>query len=558
MKRRTSVSFSAYATAASATKGNVLFANSTRDFTSDKLVTSLRMVDSDDDLAAEKVSATNGDYIFDIRTNTVWKYTTAWAIDTSGTLKILDGRVYYNPRTCKLFFADSSTSVRALSIGTSDIYTELPMPDVWIPFKDSLEVKTGSAPADRLTIGSDYVELTTKSASFSRASGGSYIQNGMLKYAEVNEPRFESKGLLLEGASTNLIPNSVANVWRTSNTTSSIVSTVAPDGTTAGVIRLASVATTNSQVGSAISVPPSGLTAGDYCAFSVFAKADTHNLIQLRWLGGSSGVSNRFVNVDLNTGEVGSNHTLAYIEVIPLANGWRRILAVTPVDGDLTGANSVEPGVEFITSLTQSRRPAVTMDADKAVFLFGPQVESGKVASSYIATSGAAASRSRDDWSIQAQGNVGYNSLADKFDRTVSAKVTLDQQDFKGVAPTSYLELLRVVGSNYDVIFRLAGNSNGSPYLACYRGAGSLVVNPLSPISEGVFIHRISKDTVTLGASGVMQTKSAWAPSTTNVPASVMSTAVVNNPNYVVHMKNLRIWHRALSDTQLKFIQGGK
>lgn len=251
----------------------------------------------------------------------------------------------------------------------------------------------------------DYITGKSFGLRLERASEATYIKDGLLKYAGINIPRFEKEGLLLENQSTNLVPNSESTspTWKPNNATAVSADIISPDDTTSGVTRLASSGVANKQTGSAITVPVSGLSVGGYCSFSVFAKADNHNLIQLRWLGGSGGVSNRYLNVDLSTGEVGPN-TIFIAKTIPMNNGWWRIVAVTPIDGDLTGGYSADPGVELISSLSDRRRPAVTLDNGAGVYLYGPQLEATSLNNSYIPTEGSELTRGADVLSVNEQG----------------------------------------------------------------------------------------------------------------------------------------------------------
>ncbi|HDC7268574.1 TPA: prophage tail fiber N-terminal domain-containing protein, partial [Escherichia coli] len=90
-------------------------------------------------------------------------------------------------------------------------YVLQPLPDVWIPFNDSLDMITGYSPGyKKVKIGDNVVQVASdKQVNFSRASTATYInKSGELKTAEINEPRFECDGLLIEGQRTNFFPNS--------------------------------------------------------------------------------------------------------------------------------------------------------------------------------------------------------------------------------------------------------------------------------------------------------------------------------------------------------------
>lgn len=63
----------------------------------------------------------------------------------------------------------------------------------------------------------DFNSQVFNGISFSRASTGTYIDDGVLKNAAVNEPRYEDIGLLIEDTSTNLAPISEDNSGVTVN-----------------------------------------------------------------------------------------------------------------------------------------------------------------------------------------------------------------------------------------------------------------------------------------------------------------------------------------------------
>ncbi|HAM7149848.1 TPA: phage tail protein, partial [Escherichia coli] len=90
-------------------------------------------------------------------------------------------------------------------------YVLQPLPDVWIPFNDSLEMITGFAPGyKKVTIGDDVITFPSeKVVSFTRSTSATYInKSGSFTFAEINEPRFEKEGLLIEGQRTNTFTNS--------------------------------------------------------------------------------------------------------------------------------------------------------------------------------------------------------------------------------------------------------------------------------------------------------------------------------------------------------------
>ncbi len=105
--------------------------------------------------------------------------------------------------------ADRAEAAAEVTAGPINIVP--PLPDVWIPFNDSLDMIAGFfLRAIKKAIGDDVVQVASdKQVNFSRASTATYInKSGELKAAD-NEPRFECDGpCLFEGQRTNYMLNS--------------------------------------------------------------------------------------------------------------------------------------------------------------------------------------------------------------------------------------------------------------------------------------------------------------------------------------------------------------
>ncbi|EOT5216964.1 prophage tail fiber N-terminal domain-containing protein, partial [Escherichia coli] len=101
-------------------------------------------------------------------------------------------------------------------------YVLQPLPDVWIPFNDSLDMITGFSPSyKKIVIGDDEITMPgDKVVKFKRASTATYInKSGVFSVAKIDEPRFEKEGLLIEGQRTNYFvkSNTPAEWTSTSN-----------------------------------------------------------------------------------------------------------------------------------------------------------------------------------------------------------------------------------------------------------------------------------------------------------------------------------------------------
>ena len=70
-------------------------------------------------------------------------------------------------------------------------YAPVPEPDFYLPLRDNIHI----------ALGNGYTEFT-------RNGTATYWENGVLKTAEIDEPRFENGKILLEATATNLVPKS--------------------------------------------------------------------------------------------------------------------------------------------------------------------------------------------------------------------------------------------------------------------------------------------------------------------------------------------------------------
>jgi len=223
---------------------------------------------------------------------------------------------------------------------------------------------------------------------FTRSSTTStYINSsGFVATAATNVPRFDynpttltARGLLIEGSATNLIywsesfDTTGAPInwnWSAVNVTRGTVTTTAPSGSSATVVKIQETTATGLH---APLIVYSSLTSSVYTA-SLFAKAVERQYLSLFDNGGSS--ANAMFNLSGN-GTVVSESTAGIATITPYPNGWYRITMRTPT---LTNIN-----LQFRLSLdgtTTSYQGAL----NSGVYIWGAQLEAGSGASSYIST----------------------------------------------------------------------------------------------------------------------------------------------------------------------------
>ncbi|ENW9131582.1 phage tail protein, partial [Escherichia coli] len=292
-------------------------------------------------------------------------------------------------------------------------YVLQPLPDVWIPFNDSLDMITGYSPGyKKVKIADSVVEVASdKQVNFTRASTATYIdKSGCLQTAAKNEPRFEREGLLIEGQRTNHMVKS--------NTPAEWMSSVNIDKTSNGVdgfgFSYAKMRTKDTLTGqsSAISLHTCSASKGidvtgdnKYCTVSCRVKAPDGLRCRLR-----------FEKYD------GSSYTYlgdSYLTFGSLAiektGGAANRITATAVKDPVTGwifyqatIEAVE-GESLIGAMIQyAPEKGGTTKAGDYVYLSTPQFENGGCASSFIVTTTAPATRASDMVSIPTGNNI-YN-----------------------------------------------------------------------------------------------------------------------------------------------------
>ena len=233
---------------------------------------------------------------------------------------------------------------------------------------------------------------------FSRASSATYFDSaGVLQTAgsevarahafqDYNPSTLAPLGFLIEEQRTNLLLQSAdfGTSWGASSTTVTTNSTASPDGGT----NADTIAHTAS--GGAINQTTQAFTAGSTVTFSVFAKKNASNFIRFE----IGGLVNCYFN--LNTGatatnSAGSGNVLFSAKSIQaINNGWYRcVVTVTTTTVTTLGCLLFATNTDGATSSNGS-----------SVYLWGAQAEVGAFATSYIATTAAAATRLADSASI--------------------------------------------------------------------------------------------------------------------------------------------------------------
>jgi hypothetical protein len=251
-------------------------------------------------------------------------------------------------------------------------------------------------------------------------------------------------GILVEPAATNLVVQSQEMTtgagWSLTGLSSSADAVVAPDGTTTAETLTGDGASNTHSIASA----SISFTTGTAYTFSVYAKAGTGNFVQL--LGGNAVFPDIVVyaNFDLSgggaVGTKGTSTTTSSIEAV--GNGWFRCSFTATTDASTTST--------FVACVatSSSMGRADTTTTTNSIHLWGAQIETGSVATSYIPTLGSTVTRAVD--------NPG------------AALSSLPFSTSAGTLAARFIPRLGTVsgGGLVTTLLYAGGETNGSPHIA--------------------------------------------------------------------------------------------
>jgi hypothetical protein len=197
-------------------------------------------------------------------------------------------------------------------------------------------------------------------------------------------------GMLIEPAATNLLQQSQTfdNItWDPEDGSVSADAAVSPDGTT----------TADQYTTGAGAIHQSlSISSGSTYTYSVFIKGGTATWVRLTFSDAGANEADAWFNVATGTAggvsSLGTSVSVGRAILVAVGGGWYRAsYACTP------NITSSIPDITCVTADLGSTR-----DNGKTILLWGAQIELGSVATSYIPTVAATATRAQDDISTSA------------------------------------------------------------------------------------------------------------------------------------------------------------
>ena len=424
-----------------------------------------------------------------------------------------------------------------------------PLPDVWIPFNDSLDMITGFSPSyKKIVIGDDEITMPgDKVVKFKRASKATYInKSGVLTEAAIDEPRFERDGLLIEGQRTNLLLNSTnPSKWNKSGNLE-----LSTDSFNFTYGRFTVKDTLIDQTSAINIVTVSGSKGFDvtgdekYVTISCRVRSDVEN-IRCRL---------RFEHHD------GSTYTFlgdAYLNlstlVIDKTGGAANRIIAKAVKDEATGWIFYQATINALD--TESMIGAMVQYAPVKgsgtasgdyLDIATPQVEGGSSASSFIVTDITASTRASDMVTVPIKNNL-YN-----LPFTVLCEVHKNWYKTPNAAPRVFDTGGHQTGAAIILGFGRSTDYDGFPY--CDIGGANRRVNENALLEKMVMGMRVKSDQSTCSVSNgriSSETKATWSYIQNTAIIRIGGQTTAGLRHLFGHVRNFRIWHKALTDAQV-------
>ena len=425
-----------------------------------------------------------------------------------------------------------------------------PLPDVWIPFNDSLDMITGYGQGTKkVTIdGEEKTISSDKVVSFSRASTATYInKSGVLTVAGINEPRFEREGLLIEGQRTNYLLNSnnpqswpihtSLNKEFGSDNFNFNYATVSPTndiiGTTGGYA-IINVATRDRF----------NLLSGESFTFSCRAKGSKCRLRARVAYAGDGGAdvfsADAYLDFDSVTASV-SGQTNLIRSKVEQRGEWLYFEVTYTADADRNAINCA-----FFFANKISEEPFYE---DSTITLATPQIELGTCASSFIISNGTPTTRATDIATAPIKNNL-YNAPF-----TILCEVHKNWEKTPNSAPRVFDTGGHQTGEGIILAFGTSAEYDGFPY--CDIGGSNRRVNGNASLQKMIIGMRVKSTYDTCCVSNGLissETKTTWMRIINTAIFRFGGQTTTGERHLFGHIRNFRVWHKALTDAQLSEI----
>ena len=410
---------------------------------------------------------------------------------------------------------------------------------------------TGFSPSyKKIVIGDDEITMPgDKVVKFKRASKATYInKSGVLTEAAIDEPRFERDGLLIEGQRTNYMLNSEspASWGRSSNMD------VPETGTDSFGFTYGKFVCNDSLIGQTSAINMASIAAtksvdvsGDNKHVTTSCRFKTELQVRLRIrFDKYDGSATTFLGdayIDTQTLEINMTGGAASRITARVrkdeATGWIFAEAtIQAIDGELKIGSQIQ---------YSPKQGGATVSGDY-IYLATPQVENGPCVSSFIISGTTSATRASDIVTVPIKNNL-YN-----LPFTVLCEVHKNWYKTPNAAPRVFDTGGHQTGAAIILGFGSSADYDGFPY--CDIGGANRRVNENASLEKMVMGMRVKSDQSTCSASNgriSSETKTTWSCIQNTAIIRIGGQTTAGLRHLFGHVRNFRIWHKALTDAQV-------
>jgi hypothetical protein len=365
--------------------------------------------------------------------------------------------------------------------------------------------------------------------SFSRSSSATYVEGGVIKYADEHQARFEEEGLLMEESRTNLLTQSEDFTQWPQDTavTVTLNSGSAPDGSNTANRVQPTTANNRHQVRQNVTTT---YASGASYSLTIYAKAGLNDQILLYFASGDFGYARGEFDLTALTA-TGLGGGTASIEQLP--GNWRKLVLTVSA----TASGTVIPvhiGQDDVFGVG---------DPSQDYYLWGAQLEAGTFPTSYIPTTGSTVTRAVDIAQIT---GTNFSSWYNQSEGTVQVKYS---------SPTD-------TSSNYKRLVSISDSSSNS-----MSAGNGIMYGSHNPSTSTRWMARNGASIWYVALASPAALSSAIAYKDDNLAVSYDGGTVLTNNSYTIstlpsrldvhpngHISRLSYYSERLTDAQLEVL----
>jgi len=371
---------------------------------------------------------------------------------------------------------------------------------------------------------------------FSRSSSATYVEGGVIKYADEHQARFEEEGLLIEESRTNYAENSEDfSLWTAQNSTVLTAQGTAPNGTNTAF----KIQENTSNISHSIREPTNSTWSGA-ATMSCYVKPAGRNFAYM----GFTGVSQTSVTFDLVnkvSSYKGNNVTSASVE--EAGNGWVRIIAVFS-SSITSGRATVGPAEsDSVGGLNY------TGDGSSGILAWGAQLEAGTFPTSYIPTSGSTVTRSTDIAQITGDNFSSWYNTSESTWYAEGDQITIDSDGNQVGRQSIFVDRYANISPQRWAANSWRGKHNNASIIGVFT-------TPVTPKGSTVkTTYAVDGTNAKMCVEGVLSSTGTLStyPQNTELRFGKSDRLVVND-DWKGHISRLTYYPRRLTDSELQTI----